>query len=170
MQKRFRLCLTMLCIVFCGTLLSCNKEDDVSIEDVRKNNINGSWKIKDLTLAYAVDFSGLKLPVGFSLFNLADMLPVSGPKIKCTKEASYSFTPNFSYNITGCTDLVFPGAGQSGSWSLALNGGILKLGNTPYTTTAMTENTWTMTNTILILEADPGRGGALVPINIILEK
>ncbi len=169
MQKRHCLCLTLL-IVFAGIFSSCKKEEDVSIEDLRKNNIAGSWKVKDLTLAYAVKFGGQSLPVGFSLFNLADMLPVSGPKIKCVKEASYSFTPNFSYNISGCTDLVFPGAGESGSWSLALNGGILKLGATPYTTTAMTEKSWTLTNTILILEADPGKGGALVPINITLEK
>ncbi|MBX3238827.1 MAG: hypothetical protein KIT80_08605 [Chitinophagaceae bacterium] len=166
MQKRYRLCQIPLLFVFATTLLvSCGKESEPSIETVRKNNIATSWKIKDITLAYPIPFAGQTLPIGFSLFNVTGMLPISGPKIACTKEATYTFNPNYSYSINGCTDLIFPGAGQSGSWSLSLNGGILKLGNKPYMTTAMTEDTWTISNTVVIAEA-----GAAVPINIILEK
>ncbi len=170
MQKRFSPCLLLLLAIFAGTLISCKKDNKLSIEEERKNNITATWKVKDVTLAYAINFAGQPLPVGFSLYNVAPLLPVSGPKLVCAKEATFTFNSNYSYAITGCTDLIFPGAGQSGSWSLSLNGGIFKLGNEPYMTVATRGNEWTLSNKVLILEADPNRGGAYVPVNIILEK
>ncbi|HRP55833.1 hypothetical protein [Agriterribacter sp.] len=161
----------LLLMISAATNLSCSKDEkEPSIEEMRRSNITGTWKIKDITLAYPIPFGGQVLPIGFSLFNVADFLPVSGPKIKCTKETAYTFNANNGYTITGCTDLIFPDAGESGNWSLSLNGGILKLGDKPYITTAMTKNSWSISNTILILEANPGSGGEYVPINIILEK
>lgn len=170
MQKRFCLCLPLLLAIFAGTLVSCSKNSEPPIQEERKNNITATWKVKDVTLAYAINFAGQRLPVGFSLYNVAPLLPVSGPKLLCAKEATFQFSPNYSYTITGCTDLIFPGAGQAGSWSLSLNGGIIKLGSEPYMTVATKGNEWTISNKVLILEADPNRGGAYVPVNITLEK
>lgn len=150
------------------TNISCGKDDkEVLIEESRQKNIAGTWKMKDITLAYPIpaDVFGVELPVGFSVFNVTSMLPLSGPKLDCTKNTEYIFNSNYSYSINGCYDLIFPDAGESGNWSLSLNGGIIQLGGKPYMTTAMTKNTWSISNTVFILEA-----GAAVPVNIILEK
>lgn len=152
--------------------ISCTKEDDTSanVLNARKAAIVGTWKIKALTLAYPIRFAGQNLPVGFDIYSIAPLLPVSGEAILCSKENSYTFEADKTYSISGCTELIFPGSEASGNWDFELNGGILKLSTTgdemaPYLTTGFTSAAWTISNTLFVAEAN-----AAVPVNIVLEK
>lgn len=171
-MKKVKLRYHLLVLSFLLVGFSCSKDADPSadIEAARKSAIVGTWKIKELTLAYPIKFGGQNLPVGFDIFSIAPLLPVSGPKIVCAKENTYTFSADNNYAISGCTDLVFAGTEAAGKWGFELNGGILKLSTStdkmaPFLTTALSKSVWTISNTIFVAEAN-----AAVPVNIILEK
>ena len=160
-------------LLACLFLSSCKKDDEV-INNTAATKFNwitaGTWKQKDLVLAYPIEFAGNELPVGFSLYNITGFLPVSGPLIDCTKDNTYSFKADSSYAITGCTDLVLPGAGNAGNWRLEVHNAVLRLmapstEGSPYWTNTLTENEWSLGMTIYIAEAD-----AHLPVNLIIEK
>lgn len=170
-MKKVKLRYHLLIVLFLAVGFSCTKDENLTagIEAARKATIVGSWKIKELTLAYPIKFGGQNLPVGFDIFSIAPLLPVSGPKIVCAKENTYTFSADNSYGISGCTDLVFAGAEAAGTWGFELNGGILKLSTAdkmaPFLTTALSKTEWTISNTIFVAEAN-----AAVPVNIVLQK
>jgi len=159
----------LVCIILC----SCKKDTEVTNDTATtkfKWITTGTWKQKDLVLAYPIDFAGSSLPVGFSLYNITGYLPVSGPLIDCTKDNTYTFNSDSSYAINGCTDLMLAGAGSAGKWRLEIHNAVLRLtaaDNTsnPYWTNKLTETEWSLGMTLYIAEAD-----ASLPVNLILEK
>jgi hypothetical protein len=131
---------------------------------------SGTWKQKDLVLAYPIDFAGSSLPVGFSIYNITDYLPVSGPLITCTQNNTYTFKGDNSYAITGCTELMLPTAGNAGKWKLEVYDAVLRLTSPdnksqPYWTNNITATQWSIGLTLYVVEAD-----ANIPVNLLLEK
>jgi len=164
-------CLPLLLFI-ASTVGSCSK-DDKKTEDVsatRRSWVSGTWKQKDLVLAYPIDFAGQQLPVGFSIYNITSYLPVSGPDIDCTKNNTYTFNADNSYTISGCTSLMLPKAGNAGKWGLEVYDAVIRLTSSdnktaPYWTNSLTENTWSIGLTLYVAEAD-----ANIPVNLLLEK
>ncbi|MCW3116521.1 MAG: hypothetical protein JWM28_603, partial [Chitinophagaceae bacterium] len=153
--------------------VSC-KKDKNPVEDSSaiKNGwiTSGTWKQKDLVLAYPIDFAGNSLPVGFSIYNITGYLPLSGPLIDCTKDNTYTFKSDSSYAIAGCTELMLPNAGNAGRWKLEIYDAVLRLTSAdnksaPYWTNNITATEWSIGLTIYIAEAD-----ASIPVNLLLEK
>jgi len=160
-------------LLLCLFLSSCKKDDEV-VDKTATTKYNwitaGTWKQKDIQLAYPIKFAGQKLPVGFSLYKITGYLPVSGPLIDCTKTNTYSFKTDSSYAITGCTDLLLAGAGLAGKWRLEVHNAVLRLmapstEGSPYWTNTLTENEWSMGMTLYIAEVDE-----YLPVNLIIEK
>jgi len=153
--------------------LSCKKDSSSSpsnTSQTKRSWISGTWKQKDLTLAYPIDFAGQSLPVGFSIYNITSYLPVSGPMLDCTRENTYTFNTDSSYVINGCTELELPNAGNDGKWRLEVYDAVLRLTSSdsktaPYWTNSLSETEWSIGLTIHIAEAD-----ADLPVNLILEK
>lgn len=130
----------------------------------------GTWKQKDLVLAYPIDFAGSSLPVGFSIYNITGYLPLSGPLIDCTQNNTYTFKTDSSYAITGCTELMLPTAGNAGKWKLEVYDAVLRLTSSdnksqPYWTNNITATQWSIGLTLYVVEAD-----ANIPVNLLLEK
>ena len=156
----------------CLLSLSC-KKDKAKTEDtsaIKHGWINGTWKQKDLVLAYPIDFAGSALPVGFSLYNITGYLPLSGPLIDCTKDNTYTFTADGNYTINGCTELMLPDAGNAGKWQLEVYDAVLRLTSSdnktaPYWTNTITATDWSIGLTIYVAEAD-----ASIPVNLLLQK
>jgi hypothetical protein len=155
---------------------SACKKDDAKHEDlatVKKGWLTGTWKQKDVVLAYPIPFAGQELPVGFSLYNIADYLPISGPLITCTADNTFTFDQSGSFTITGCTDLILPNTGSSGTWNLQVYGSALHLVSTDNKDTPLwidkISSTYlkmgSLSFTIHIAEAD-----ADIPVYLILEK
>jgi len=160
-------------LLVCLFLNSCKKDEEI-VDNTATTKFNwitaGTWKQKDIQLAYPIPFGGQDLPVGFSLYNIAGYLPYTGPMINCTKNNTYNFGSDSSFSITGCTDLIFPVTGNAGKWRLEIHNAVLRLTaaedkTNPYWTNTLTENQWSLGMTIYIAEAD-----ANVPVNLIIEK
>jgi len=153
--------------------LSCKKEN-VTTENISAIKTgwitSGTWKVKDLVLAYPVNLGTGDLPVGFSVYNLTPYLPVSGPVIDSTKTNTYTFNADKSYVISGNTKLLLPIAGNAGKWQLEIYDAVLRVTATdkqtaPYWTNNITATNWSIGLTIYLVEAD-----ANLPVNLLLEK
>lgn len=163
----------LLFALSCLVSLSCKKDSSptsTNTSQTKRTWISGTWKQKDLALAYPIDFGGQSLPVGFSIYNITSYLPVSGPMLDCTKDNTYTFNADSSYTINGCTDLELPNAGNGGKWRLEVYDAVLRLTSSdsktaPYWTNSLSETEWSIGLTIHIAEAD-----ADLPVNLILEK
>ena len=175
MKKNTRTFFSLLLIipVFLGS--SCSKDEvkKDDLETTKKGWVTGKWKQKDVVLAYPIPFGGQELPVGFSLLNIADYLPVTGPLLTCTVNNTYTFDAKGSYTIEGCTELILPHTGNAGTWNLQVYGSALHLVAADNTDTPLWINNISSTDmklgslsfTIYVAEAD-----ADIPVYLLLEK
>jgi hypothetical protein len=175
MTKNHKTIFSLLLIIPVLLGSSC-KKDEAKTEDLattKKGWVTGKWKQKDLVLAYPIPFGGQELPVGFSLYQIADYLPITGPMITCTADNSYTFDEKGNFAITGCTELVLPNTGNSGTWNLQVYGSALHLISADNKDTPLWIDNINSTNmklgslsfTIYVAEAD-----ANIPVYMILEK
>lgn len=175
MERQTKTVLLWLLLYAAIGFSACKKEDTrkEDLATVKKGWLTGTWKQKDLVLAYPIPFAGQELPVGFSLYNIADYLPVTGPMITCTADNVFTFDKTGSFTITGCTDLILPNAGSSGTWNLQVYGSALHLVSTDNKDTPLWIDKITssylkmgsLSFTIHVAEAD-----ADIPVYLILEK
>lgn len=108
---------------------SCSKDEEPKedLATTKKNWLTGTWKQKDVQLAYPIPFNGQELPVGFSLLSIAGYLPLTGPMLTCTANNTFTFDETGSFNINGCTELILPHTGNAGTWNLQVYGSALHL-------------------------------------------
>lgn len=167
-KNRFQYLLAFIILVN----LAC-KKDETKTPDVsatKRSWVTGTWKQKDLVLAYPIPFGGQDLPIGFSVYNLTGYLPVSGPMIECSKDNTYTFNADSTFAISGCTELMLPDIGAAGKWRLEIYDAVLRLTSAnsksaPYWTNSITEKEWSIGMSIYLAEAD-----ASIPVNLLLEK
>lgn len=175
-MKRQNKTVLLWLLLYAAIGFSACKKEGTKKEDlatVKKGWLTGTWKQKDLVLAYPIPFAGQELPVGFSLYNIADYLPVTGPMITCTAANTFTFDKAGTFTITGCTDLILPNAGSSGTWNLQVYGSALHLVSTDNKDTPLwidqISSTYlkmgSLSFTIHVAEAD-----ADIPVYLILEK
>ena len=175
MKLNTRTFFSLLLIIPVLLSASC-KKDDAKTEDLattKKGWVTGKWKQKDVVLAYPIPFGGQELPVGFSLLNIADYLPVTGPLLTCTANNVFTFDEKGAYTIEGCTELILPNTGNAGTWNLQVYGSALHLVSASNVDTPLWIDHITSTDmklgslsfTIFIAEAD-----ANIPVYLILEK
>ncbi|MFT3947684.1 MAG: hypothetical protein QM763_12005 [Agriterribacter sp.] len=180
MKRKFQTFNLLLFFIPLLTFTSCDKETVKKLEDptLRKQEwITGSWKQTDIVLAYSIPFAGQQLPVGFSLHNVVDYLPLTGPKITATKDNVFTFDAKGTFSITGSTDFILPNTGNSGTWNLQAYGAALHLISADNVDIPIWIESLDSINlklgslgfTVNIYEANPPKG-ANVPVYLIFEK
>jgi hypothetical protein len=95
--------------------------------------------------------------------------PAVAQALICTKDNTYTFNDNGTYTINGCTDLILPVAGSTGTWQLTVYDAVLQLTsadnkNDPHWINDISSTTLQLALTVTI----PGVGAA--PLGLILEK
>ncbi|MBZ5858897.1 hypothetical protein [Flavihumibacter profundi] len=177
MKKNTKTFFSLLLIIPAFLIASCKKEE-TKTEDLattKKGWVTGTWKQKDLVLAYPIPnpFGGPDFPVGYSLYNLAPYLPITGPGITCSADNIYAFDSTGNFTITGCTELILPDAGNSGKWNLQVYGSALHLVSTDNKDTPLWINNINSTDMklgSLSFTIHFAEFGADIPVYILLEK
>jgi hypothetical protein len=163
--------------VFLFSSSSCKKDENKTEEPnaFKKEWVTGKWKQKDLVISVDVKLGGQKIPAGSSMIALAPLLgqalgnPAVAQMILCTKDNQYEFNGQGNFTITGCTDLILPNAGNSGTWELTIYNAVLQLTSSdskkdPHWINTITPGTMELALTVKI----PGVGNA--PLGLRLEK
>lgn len=157
-------------------LFSCKKEEASSPQTGKKQQwIAGSWKQKDVVTAVTVKLAGTGIPAGSSLITLAPMLaqalknPALAEGILCTRSNVYTFGPDKTYSINGCTELLLPGIGDKGSWQLTIYDAVLQFTSAtgqkvPHWINSITGSELRLAATLSV----PGVGD--LPLSMILQK
>ncbi len=178
MIKRQFLAKHTLLILLIFLFASCKKDTaDENAQFPNKNQewATGTWKQKDLVISVPVNIAGQDIPAGTSLITLAPLIgqalgdPAIADAILCTADNIYSFNADGTYEITGCTDLILPVAGNSGTWNLTIYSAVVQFISTkgdkdPHWINSITSNTLNLALTVQF----PGLGAA--PLGLILEK
>jgi hypothetical protein len=166
---KYRLPYLLIFIILIAVSCSKDEKKSTDVSAIKRGWVTGTWKQKDLVLAYPIPFGGQDLPVGFSVYNISGYLPVSGPMIDCSIGNTYTFNADSSFTINGCTELMLPDIGASGKWRLEVYDAVLRLTadskSAPYWTNSITEKEWSIGMSIYLAEAD-----ASIPVNLLLEK
>jgi len=167
-----------LLILLIFLFASCKKDtadENEKFPNKNKEWVTGTWKQTDLVISVDVKIGGQKVPAGTSMIALAPLIgqalgnPAIADAILCTQDNIYSFKADGTYEITGCTDLILPVAGNSGTWDLTIYDAVLELISTkgekdPHWINSITSNTLNLALTVEF----PGLGAA--PLGLILEK
>lgn len=177
MRKTTLTFLSAICLPLLFVLMtSCKKDHDAPKEDVLKYQwLTGTWQQKDLQLGVDAPLGGQDIPAGTSMIALAPLIgqalgsPEIAEAILCTRDNLYTFGPDSTFSITGCTLLILPKAGNSGKWKLTVFQSVLQLtsqsgDNDPHWINEITDSTLNLSLTVSI----PGVGNA--PLNLLLEK
>lgn len=176
MKSKLLLFSAVLMIFACSILASCKKDHSLQKQSTEKYSwITGDWKQKDLVISVTVKLGGQTIPAGTSMIALAPLLgqalgnPAIADALLCTQNNTYSFKADSSYTINGCTDLILPTAGNSGTWKLTIYDAVLQLTSAkgdadPHWINGISDSTLQLALTVNI----PGVGDA--PLGLILEK
>ena len=158
---------------------SCKKDstgdENAKFKNKNREWVTGNWKQKDLVIAVDVKVAGQKIKAGTSMIALAPLIgqalgsPEIAAAITCTADNIYSFNSDGTYKITGCTDLILPVAGNSGTWDLTIYDAVVELISAkgekdPHWINSISSNDLNLSLTVEF----PGLGAA--PLNLILEK
>ncbi|RFS21729.1 hypothetical protein DVR12_13795 [Chitinophaga silvatica] len=109
-------------------IMSCKKNNNAEPEKSKKyEQVTGTWIQKDIVLAVSAKLAGQNLPAGTSLITLAPALGAAGAMITCTTKNSYQFNADGTFAIDGCTDLILPLTGKSGTWKLDVHDAVFLL-------------------------------------------
>jgi hypothetical protein len=95
--------------------------------------------------------------------------PAVAEALTCTEHNTYRFNKDGTYSIDGCTGLILPVAGNTGSWKLTVYDAVLQLSpaagtDDPHWINRLTDSTMELALTVTI----PGVGDA--PLALILKK
>lgn len=178
MKKKQFVAKYALLILLIFLFASCKKDtadENANFKNKNQEWVTGTWKQKDLVIAVDVKIGGQKIPAGTSMIALAPLLgqalgnPAIAQAILCTADNIYSFNADGTYQITGCTDLILPVAGNSGKWNLGIYDAVVELISTKDEKDPHWINSITNTDLNLSLTVEfPGLGAA--PLGLILEK
>ncbi|MET3879012.1 hypothetical protein [Chitinophaga sp. OAE865] len=114
--------------VFCLLTGACKKDKPATPEKSPKYDlVKGTWKQQDIVLAVDVKLNKQNIPKGTSILALAPLLGPGGALFTCTAGNTYRFNEDGSFAIEGCTTLILPVAGNSGTWDLDVHDSVLKL-------------------------------------------
>lgn len=167
--------LILLIFLFASCKKDTTTEENAKFPNKNQEWITGTWKQKDLVIAVDVKIAGQKIKAGTSMIALAPLIgqalgnPAIADAILCTQDNIYSFKSDGTYEITGCTDLILPVAGNNGTWSLTIYEAVLELISSkgekdPHWINSITSSTLNLALTVEF----PGLGAA--PLVLILEK
>lgn len=114
--------------VFCLLTGACKKDKPATpLKSPKYDLVKGTWKQQDIVLAVDVKLNKKNIPKGSSILALAPLLGPGGAQLTCTADNTYRFNEDGSFSIEGCTTLILPVAGNSGTWNLDVHDSVLKL-------------------------------------------
>ncbi|CAL1518470.1 hypothetical protein [Chitinophaga sp. MM2321] len=107
---------------------ACKKKDATTPEKSEKYElVTGDWKQADIVFAVPVKLGPQEIPAGTSIIALAPLLGPAGELFLCTQTNIYKFNTDGSFAIDGCTDLILPTAGNTGTWKLDVHDAVFLL-------------------------------------------
>lgn len=173
MKNKYQLLYFLLLAVILS-MSGCKKEATPP-ESWKKNLVTGAWKQKDLVISVTVKLGKQTIPAGTSMITIAPLLgqalgnPAIATGLICTKNNTYSFNADNTYSITGCTDLILPQTGNSGTWKLTIYDAVVQFTSAsgkddPHWINSIGKNSLQLALTLSI----PGVGN--LPLGLILEK
>jgi hypothetical protein len=175
MKKRY---MTVLALAGALSILSAGCKKDTAPADPnawKYPMVEGEWSQQDLVISVDVKLGGQKIPAGTSMIQLAPLIgqalgdPAVAEALTCTGHNTYRFNKDGTYAIDGCTGLILPVAGNTGSWKLTVYDAVLQLSpaagtDDPHWINRLTDSTMELALTVTI----PGVGDA--PLALILKK
>lgn len=178
-MKKSSFATALLLVIVSALFLSSCKKDDEPKEDVsaiKKGWVTGTWKQKDITLGVDVSitlpapYGKVTIKAGSSMLDdpIIDLLGVAD-FFKPTRNNTYTFKGDETYQIDGDVALILPVAGTTGSWKLEVYNAVLAFfpsseKRDPHWINALNASKLTLALTVKI----PGLGDA--PLNLLLEK